>query len=1386
MMKRPKSLFSLFLALTMCLSLLPGTARAAVVASGHCGAEGDGTNLSWTLDDQGTLTISGMGKMADYSIGEAPWNAQRASVKTVVIDSGVTSIGDWAFFDCRKLTSVTIPNSVTSIGELAFRDCKSLTNITIPNSVTSIGISAFVGSSLTTVTIPNSVTSIGRHAFWDCASLTSIAVASENPNYSSQDGVLFNKAKTELIQYPDGKEGSYAIPNSVTSIGYDAFCYSKALTSVTIPSSVTSITGYIFSFCTALTSITVASGNPNYSSQDGVLFNKAKTELIRCPGGKTGSYTIPASVTSIGGYAFDHCTSLTSVTIPSSVMTIGYEAFRVCTSLKGVTILASVTTIVNYAFYGCTSLVSVTIPKSVTSIGLEAFYGCDSLTDVYYSGSEAQWNAIDIGSDNDPLLNAAIHYNSADEPDDPPAPVNPSITALYPANGAADVAYNSPDLKFQISYNKAIASLEGQQFVPDIDVTSDAAFAIYRADDDQLIYKPGVNSLLSTFALDYPNKTTITIKPTNVHTLFEPGTEYYITMGAGFVIFADGTTSPAISKGDWVFTTAGNPVISPKFSLSYDLAGGSGNTPSKALYNAGEVIAVTPNIPTRNGYEFREWEIVLNSVKTGAVLQAGETYTMPAANCLLTAKWEKVAEIDNNMLYVQAITRVSLANADAKTKESVQNAIYNLLFKAQYRPTTGPVVNGISGNFTGTLDVNKTWHPQNKDYYAYSVNDNVLGTVRIEGSAGCMSYASRATSYTYGTTGNIVKSGGTTAEAIRGFFHQYADPGEHVRYVRYNGGIHSIVFLGESSDGNGFYDISYNGGEYPGYGTDHGLCVEYRTYSGFSNLISELRIRDANGGSFSANTASTVSADRIVLKINCPVEAAILLNGVALDSRNAPSNTDFGSVLRVGEGIVFYLDYNANYALNIDGTGNGTMDVIVEYQDKDANIINAREFADIPIENNTQISAYTASFDPNASFTLYENADADNEKIWNASINQTVSAPDAFFSSQSNSAEVGSNGSVYNIVFNANGGNVLYSDSYTDADGILSSLPLPTRDNYDFIGWFTEAGGGMLVTVETVFAKDTTIYAHWSLSANYDPTPYIPYYPTAISAPTPAAYSVTLQGVENGELTLSEQSVRAGETVTITVSPDVGYELDTLTVTDLQGNLVSTEKNADGTYTFTQPDSPVHVNASFKAIVTTPAPITPLLTAAELLGRFPDLALDAWYLESVRYVVERGIMRGTDKGFEPNAATSRAMIAQMLFNLDGAEPSGRTAALSDVSADNWYADAVTWMVESEIAQGDGRSFGANDPITREQLAVMLYNYAKYKGYDVSISGDLGSFPDSGDVSAWAQQALAWAVAKGIIAGTVDENGNVILDAQGEATRVQVAAMFQRFCENAAK
>jgi uncharacterized protein (TIGR02145 family) len=238
----------------------------------------------------------------------------------------------------NSLTSVILPASLTSIGQNAFYGCNGLTSMTIPNLVTTIGDDSFsFCHGLNDINIPSSVTLIGDRAFMNCTALINIDTG--NPNYSSLEGVLFNKTKTTLIQCPISKTGTYNIPTSVTSIGAYSFYFCNGLATLYIPISVTTIGSSAFDRCSGLFS--VDAGNPNFSSENGILFNKTKTFLILSPFTKTGDYTIPSSVNTIGSYAFSFCGGYTSITIPSSVTSIGTNAFADCTGLTSITAIGS-------------------------------------------------------------------------------------------------------------------------------------------------------------------------------------------------------------------------------------------------------------------------------------------------------------------------------------------------------------------------------------------------------------------------------------------------------------------------------------------------------------------------------------------------------------------------------------------------------------------------------------------------------------------------------------------------------------------------------------------------------------------------------------------------------------------------------------------------------------------------------------------------------------------------------------------------------------------------------------------------------------------------------------------------------------------------------------
>lgn len=261
--------------------------------------------------------------------------------------------------------------------------------------------------------------------------------------------------------------------------------------------------------------------------------------------------------------------------------------------------------------------------------------------------------------------------------------------------------------------------------------------------------------------------------------------------------------------------------------------------------------------------------------------------------------------------------------------------------------------------------------------------------------------------------------------------------------------------------------------------------------------------------------------------------------------------------------------------------------------------------------------------------------------------------------------------------------------------------------------------------------------------------------------------------IDNGSISVSPSQAKRGDIVTITVTPDEGYELDELAVYDEDGDKIDLKDKGDGKFTFEMPKGDVEIEVSFVAIEDE----TPK-------ADFADVAADAWYADAVQYVFENGMMSGTSETtFSPDLTTTRGMIVTILYRLENEPAVTGTTAFTDVVADQYYANAVAWAAQNGIVAGsDATTFAPNNAITREQMAAILYRYAQFKGYDVSAKADLSTYIDAADVSAYATDAMAWASQTGLITGT----SATTLSPAGQATRAQVATILMHFCENIAK
>ena len=306
-------------------------------------------DLSWSLTNDGVLTVSGTGSMNS----NIPWSAFSAQIRKVVLEEGVTTVANSAFYECYNLAEVILPDSLTTIGYSAFYKCTSLTSITIP-----------VG-----------VTKINSDVFWGCNSLEQIIVADDNATYSSDDrGVLYNKDKTVLHQAPWALSGSYEIPDSVVAIKDNAFANCSIMTAVTIPDTVVDMGSSAFANCDALTEV-----------------------------------TIPGSVIAVKEGMFSDCDGLKEVIMEKGVVSIDSNVFHDCNVLEHVDLPRTLTAIGTYAFAWCNNLKSITIPDSVLYIDNEAFYDCETLNEVWFRG-----NAPGFGRNCFSYMDATIYYPAGD------------------------------------------------------------------------------------------------------------------------------------------------------------------------------------------------------------------------------------------------------------------------------------------------------------------------------------------------------------------------------------------------------------------------------------------------------------------------------------------------------------------------------------------------------------------------------------------------------------------------------------------------------------------------------------------------------------------------------------------------------------------------------------------------------------------------------------------------------------------------------------------------------------------------------------------------------------------------------------------------------------
>ena len=553
----------------------------------------------------------------------------------------------------------------------------------------------------------------------------------------------------------------------------------------------------------------------------------------------------------------------------------------------------------------------------------------------------------------------------------------------------------------------------------------------------------------------------------------------------------------------------------------------------------------------------------------------------------------------------------------------------------------------------------------------------------------------------------------------------------------YGGAVVSNGIEGQGIAMNGLANVTVNGGTISGseaIGVKRGtLTVNGGTFTSNGEYVDPAEANN-NG---TENTGATIS---ITSTYNYAGTIGVNINGGTFTSENAPA-VYLGHSKKNGTTN----SYNEGVSLNIQGgtfisPANVTPVYVADQVEGDAEsytkqVISGGSFKESVAQYVTSDLKYEAN--ANGIYTYHKTLDAA------LAVSDTVSSVEAAKDSAN---------AVTVTVKNGND-----ETKITLKKNATYKLPeIPDQGYNHFVGWTDQDGnhyyGGQTVKI----TANTTFTAQWA---------YIP--------PANPNYRIDIPAAEGGTVTADPAAAKAGATVTLTATPDEGYAVGTITVTDRFGDAVKVTENADGTYTFTMPNGQVTVKATFVE-TEEPAPAEP----------FPDVDENDWFYDEVVYVYENGLMNGVENNqFAPNTATNRAMLATILYRLAGEPAVSGDLPFTDVAAGTWYTDAVLWAAQNGIVNGLGENtFAPMNTLTREQLVTMLYRYAEAKGYDVSASADLSGYPDAGQVQDYAQPAMAWAVAENIIQGMEDGT----LKPAGNASRAQIATILMRFCEDVAQ
>ena len=1300
-----------------------------------------------------------------------------------------TEIPNYAFAGCTGLTRATIPDGITKIGTNVFYGCSGLTHVTIPGSVTSI--SPFYGctgltsagpigggynyefgwtteipddafancSALTRVTLPDSVTKIGGNAFRECTSLTSVNI----PDGVTEIGELAFYSCTGLTRI--------TLPDGVTKIGWSAFSGCTGLTYMRIPGSVTEIGTSAFNDCSGLTS--AGPIGYGYDYEFGWTTEIPDFAFAGCTG--LTSVDIPDSVTSIGNYAFYRCSSLTGVATPDDLLEIGSYAFYECSSLAGIIIPEGVRSIEEYTFYGCSSLASVVIPSYVSSIGDYAFDGCSSLADVYYNEGRSQWEEISVDrSKNRPLFDATIHYYDrgifrvikGTLRESEGCQVKWQCTYLMGDNSQPKEAWikiyavakddSKEELYVYDENAEVISSYPWEREPYNISKTIVTSLSI-RGMENKLLAIPGAAfhgySNLEKVSMSFVSEIlTGTFKGCSALQSVDFSSDTLKTIGSSAFKDTDlGTITldKAVSSiGEDAFSGCEHICIecywhsvAHQYALDHSIAFKliDKNTIDVPFQAAGKDI--TMNIAWTPGTMFAPNSLAYNNdlaIASLVLSDAAEKGT------------DRVKEVLNIMGFDQDTFRHYGYNDNLTGSVSFTLAEQDVKIDGKDKALIACVVRGTVNFNDAVIDIGSAMDGfETNALYVKEKLENYISS-RFPGKDVILF----TTGHSLGAAVSGLVSTWMSDDMPRGtvFSYNFATPRNrecfYVTGDKRPGCVYNIINTEDWVTWVPPNYLAHVGTEDLNYTTDsQSFRVAYYKLAGCYPDLNLFKFGQHLNDRYMAlildgeNFIQDTEHDHRLIKVLCPVDVEVVDSSGAVVGRIVNNKVEY---VNPSDNVYFhpqddekyiYLFDDGEYTLRMTGTDDGTLNYSVEDIAVDGSILSEKSYPNVTLAPG---------------------------KVLTSEVGGETDTPDVKL------LVLGDDGQPEKEVLpDGNGTEVPITDpGHTHDYGTEWKYD---KDNHwhectcgDKANVAAHTPGEWIVDTEATETTDGSRHMECTVCGYVTATETIPAKGTSGggggSGAVSNTYAVSTGKTANGKVSASPDAAKKGDTVTLTVTPDKGYALDKLTVTDKNGDQVKlTEKN--GKYTFTMPAGRVNVKASFAKVSTEPA------------VSFTDVPADAYYADAVAWAVENGVTSGTSTTiFSPDAPCTRAQAVTFLWRAAGSPIVNYAMNFTDVPADAYYAEAVRWAVSQGITSGaSATTFNPNGVCTRAQIVTFLWRSQKSPA-----ANSVNSFIDVA-ADAYYANAVLWAAENGITGGTTATT----FSPNSDCTRAQIVTFLWR-------